>query len=87
MPWALLSTACGFSTSVRLGAAATRMVNKPVSRASRSWSDLRFKQGASNAVDVLDAQRSRFATPQAAVQVLQVQNLVTLYKVLGDGWK
>jgi len=51
--------------------------------------DLRFKHGASNAFDVLDAQRSLFATQQAAVQVQaqQVQNLVTLYKVLGGGWK
>lgn len=51
--------------------------------------DLRFKQGASNAFDVLDAQRSLFATQQAAVQVQaqQVQNLVALYKVLGGGWK
>ncbi len=51
--------------------------------------DLRFKHGASNAFDVLDAQRSLFAAQQAAVQVQsqQVQNLVTLYKVLGGGWK
>lgn len=51
--------------------------------------NLRFKQGASSAFDVLDAQRSLFATQQAAVQVQaqQVQNLVTLYKVLGGGWK
>jgi multidrug efflux system outer membrane protein len=51
--------------------------------------DLRFKYGASNAFDVLDAQRSFFAAQQAAVQVQaqQVQNLVTLYKVLGGGWK
>jgi multidrug efflux system outer membrane protein len=51
--------------------------------------DLRFKHGASSAFDVLDAQRSLFAAQQAAVQVQaqQVQNLVTLYKVLGGGWK
>ena len=51
--------------------------------------NLRFKHGASNAFDVLDAQRSLFATQQAAVQVQaqQVQNLVTLYKVVGGGWK
>jgi multidrug efflux system outer membrane protein len=51
--------------------------------------DLRFKNGASSAFDVLDAQRSLFAVQQAAVQVQaqQVQNLVTLYKVLGGGWK
>ena len=51
--------------------------------------DLRFKHGASNAFDVLDAQRSLFAAQQAAVhvQAQQLQNLVTLYKVLGGGWK
>ncbi len=51
--------------------------------------DLRFKQGAASAFDALDAQRSLFATQQAAVQVQvqQVQNLVTVYKVLGGGWK
>jgi multidrug efflux system outer membrane protein len=51
--------------------------------------DLRFKQGAASAFEVLDAQRSLFATQQAAVQVQvqQVQNLVTVYKVLGGGWK
>lgn len=50
--------------------------------------DLRFKQGAASAFEVLDAQRSLFAAQQAAVQVQvqQVQNLVTLYKVLGGGW-
>lgn len=50
--------------------------------------DMRFKHGAANAFEVLDAQRSLFAAQQAAVQVQvqQVQNLVTLYKVLGGGW-
>ncbi len=50
--------------------------------------DLRFKHGAASAFEVLDAQRSLFAAQQAAVQVQvqQVQNLVTLYKVLGGGW-
>lgn len=51
--------------------------------------DLRFKNGAANSFDVLDAQRSLFAAQQAVVQVQvqQVQNRVTLYKVLGGGWK
>ena len=51
--------------------------------------ELRFKHGAASAFEVLDAQRSLFAAQQAAVQVQvqQVQNLVTLYKVLGGGWK
>lgn len=49
---------------------------------------LRFDNGASNAFDVLDAQRSLFSAQQAVVQVQaqQQQNLVNLYKVLGGGW-
>ena len=40
-------------------------------------------------LDVLDAQRSLFTTQQATivVQAAQQQNLVTLYRVLGGGWK
>jgi multidrug efflux system outer membrane protein len=51
--------------------------------------ELRFQHGAASSFDVLDAQRSLFAARQAVVQVqaLQVQNRVTLYKVLGGGWK
>ena len=51
--------------------------------------DLRFKHGAANSFDVLDAQRSLFAAQQALMQVQlqQLQSLVTLYKVLGGGWK
>ncbi len=51
--------------------------------------DLRYRNGASSYLDVLDAQRSLFAAQQAQVQVqaLQVQNLIALYKVLGGGWK
>jgi multidrug efflux system outer membrane protein len=50
--------------------------------------DLRYKNGASSYFDVLDAQRTLFSAQQATVQTraLQVQNLVTLYKVLGGGW-
>ncbi len=50
--------------------------------------DLRYRNGAASYLDVLDAQRSLFAAQQAVVQVqaAQVQNLVTLYKVLGGGW-
>jgi multidrug efflux system outer membrane protein len=51
--------------------------------------DLRFQNGASSYLDVLDAQRSLFQVQQGVViaQATQVQNLVTLYKVLGGGWK
>ena len=51
--------------------------------------ELRFRHGAASSLEVLDAQRSLFAAQQALLQVqlLQVQNWVTLYKVLGGGWK
>ena len=51
--------------------------------------DLRYRNGASSYLDVLDAQRSLFAAQQAVVQVQaqQVQNQVALYKALGGGWK
>jgi multidrug efflux system outer membrane protein len=51
--------------------------------------DLRFQNGASSYLDVLEAQRALFQSQQAVVivQAAQQQNLVTLYKVLGGGWK
>ena len=51
--------------------------------------DLRYRYGAANYFEVLDAQRSVFAARQAVVQLQlqQTQNLVTVYKVLGGGWK
>ncbi len=51
--------------------------------------ELRFRNGISSFLDVLDAQRALFQTQQATiiVQAAQQQNLVTLYKVLGGGWR
>ena len=50
--------------------------------------DLRYRNGASSYLDLLDAQRSLFSAQQALVQVqaLQAQNLIALYKALGGGW-
>ena len=50
--------------------------------------DLRYKNGAASYLDVLDAQRTLFTSQLATVQVqaAQIQNTVTLYKVLGGGW-
>ena len=50
--------------------------------------DLRYFNGVSSYLDILDAQRSLFAAQQALVQVrvLQLQNRVGLYKALGGGW-
>ncbi|NHZ98874.1 efflux transporter outer membrane subunit [Massilia sp. CCM 8734] len=51
-------------------------------------SDLRYRNGASSYLDLLDAQRSLFSAEQAAVQanLQRLQNQVTLYRVLGGGW-
>ena len=51
--------------------------------------DLRYQNGASSYLDVLDAQRTLFQVQQGVViaQAAQVQNLVALYKALGGGWK
>lgn len=51
-------------------------------------SNLRYREGASSYLDLLDAQRSLFAAQQAAVQanLQRLQNQVTLYRVLGGGW-
>lgn len=51
-------------------------------------SDLRYRAGAASYLDLLDAQRSLFAAQQATLetQLVQLQNQVTLYSVLGGGW-
>lgn len=50
--------------------------------------ELRYKNGASSYLEVLDAQRSLFASQQAVLllQAQSQQNLATLYRVLGGGW-
>lgn len=52
-------------------------------------SDLRYQNGISSYLDLLDAQRSMFTARQAVVQtrLAQLQSQVTLYKTLGGGWK
>jgi outer membrane protein, multidrug efflux system len=57
-------------------------------QASFRLADLRYRNGVSSYFDLLDAQRTLFTAQLAAVQTqaLQVQNAVTLYKVLGGGW-
>jgi multidrug efflux system outer membrane protein len=51
-------------------------------------SDLRYRNGVASSLDLLDAQRSLFASQQALVQtrLAQLQNQVQLYKVLGGGY-
>ncbi len=52
-------------------------------------SDLRYRNGVASYLDLLDAQRALFTARQAVVQtrLLQLQNQVALYRVLGGGWK
>lgn len=50
--------------------------------------DLRYRNGVSSYLDILDAQRSLYAAQQALVQVqaARLQNRVVVYKALGGGW-
>jgi multidrug efflux system outer membrane protein len=51
-------------------------------------SELRYRSGVASYLDVLDAQRSLFATQQSLTQtrLAQQQNQVALYKALGGGY-
>jgi outer membrane protein, multidrug efflux system len=51
-------------------------------------SELRYNNGISSYLDLLDAQRSLYTAQLALVQtrLSQLQNQVQLYKVLGGGW-
>ncbi|WP_423457624.1 efflux transporter outer membrane subunit [Ottowia sp. VDI28] len=57
-------------------------------RDSFRLADLRYRNGVASYLDLLDAQRSLFATEQALTQTRMAQraNEVQLYKVLGGGW-
>ena len=51
-------------------------------------SEVRYRNGVASFLEVLDAQRSLFATQQALAQtrLALLQNQVALYKALGGGW-
>ena len=52
-------------------------------------SNMRFTNGVDNYLAVLDSQRSLYTAQQSliAVKLTRLQNLVTLYKALGGGWR
>jgi multidrug efflux system outer membrane protein len=52
-------------------------------------SDMRYRNGVDNFLTVLDSQRALFSAQQAliGVKLARLQNLVTLYKALGGGWR
>ena len=58
------------------------------SRETYRLSELRYRNGVANYLQLLDAQRSLFASEQALVQtrLLERLNQVALYKALGGGW-
>ncbi|WP_298208912.1 efflux transporter outer membrane subunit [Acidovorax sp.] len=71
-----------------LGEQAQAQQSQATAEAARlRLADLRYRNGVSSYLDLLDAQRSLFATQQAVVQVrlAQLQNQVMLYKALGGG--
>jgi NodT family efflux transporter outer membrane factor (OMF) lipoprotein len=51
-------------------------------------SELRYNNGVSSYLDLLDAQRSLFTAQQALIQarLAKLQNQVLLYRALGGGW-
>lgn len=51
--------------------------------------ELTYRAGGSSQLDLLDAQRSLYAAEQALISLRQTaqSNRITLYKVLGGGWK
>lgn len=52
------------------------------------FATLRYQGGAGNYLEVLTAQQALFSaqTTQISVRSMELQNLITLYKVLGGGW-
>ena len=51
--------------------------------------DARYRAGIDSSLSLLDAQRELYAAQQGLIvtQLARETNLVTLYKVLGGGWK
>lgn len=57
--------------------------------ATHKLSEARYQQGVASYLNVLDSQRSLYAAQQnlIATRLARLTNQVTLYKVLGGGWK
>ena len=58
-------------------------------RRALSLAQSRYKEGVTNFIEVLDAQRSQLSNEQLlAISTTNVSgNLVALYKALGGGWE
>jgi len=77
--------------SIRLLADQAEAQERAVSAASRATrlSDIRYRDGLTSQLDLLDAQRSELANRRAALQVrsAQYQATVGLVRALGGGWE
>jgi len=62
-----------------------------VAASSESYklSDMRFRAGVDNYLTAIVSQRALYSAQQnlIAIKLLRIENLVTLYKALGGGWK
>ena len=58
-------------------------------RAVASIAHTRYREGLSSFIDVLDAERTLYASESQLVQsnAQATQNLIAVYKSLGGGWK
>jgi len=68
--------------------AAQRALNVSTTR-QLQLAQARYSAGSTTMLDVLDAQRSLYAAQQSMITLLLAEqtNRITLYKVLGGGWK
>jgi multidrug efflux system outer membrane protein len=74
--------------SVMDGQFAARRRQTEAARASSDLVDVRYREKVAGYLEVLDAQRTLYASEQNLIRtkLTQEANLVTLYKVLGGGW-
>jgi multidrug efflux system outer membrane protein len=79
----------GLASRAALQAQWNAQTTQTQAEADRSrLAQLRYSQGASSYLDVLDAERALFTAQQALilVQAQHAQNTVALYRALGGGW-
>jgi multidrug efflux system outer membrane protein len=67
----------------------SRILDTAANQRNYDASDMRYRQGVDNYLDVLVAQRSLYAAQQSQIstQLGLLEQQITFYKVLGGGWK
>lgn len=63
--------------------------NVQAAKAAFDFVQIQYTNGATDYLNVLDAQRTLFAAQQSLIQsrLSQQNSLITLYKALGGGWE